>query len=188
MYGHFYDNNRGNQDWYHLCPHIQFHKVQDNPNFHRGDSDALRVLLETESEDVQRVYKMYTEHFSDTFFDPRSGNQLNTGESMFEHVKNSSVKAAYTQNYQYIHLASLSSVYLPTDLWVPSSKIIKPQYGRQFAVGIFKNWLDNKWETSIEAYHKKMDNLIEYKEGALPEDNTNTSSDKSFTFGNGESY
>ena len=101
--------------------------------------------------------------------------------------KNSSFKASYTQNYQYIHLASLSSVSLPTDLWVPSTDIVKPQYGRQFAVGLFKNFFDNKWETSIEAYHKKMDNLIEYKEGALPEDNTNTSSDNSFTFGNGES-
>jgi len=102
--------------------------------------------------------------------------------------KSSSVKTSYTQNYQYIHLASLSSVSLPTDLWVPSTKIVKPQYGRQFAVGLFKNWKDNKWETSIEAYHKKMDNLIEYKEGALPEDNTNTASDESFTFGDGESY
>ena len=82
----------------------------------------------------------------------------------------------------------MSSVSLPTDLWVPSTKIVKPQYGRQFAVGLFKNWRDNKWETSIEAYHKKMDNLIEYKEGALPEDNTNTASDQSFTFGDGESY
>jgi hypothetical protein len=102
--------------------------------------------------------------------------------------KNSSIKAAYTQNYQYIHLASLSSVSLPTDLWVPSTEAVKPQYGRQFAIGLFKNWFDNKWETSIEGYHKKMDNLIEYKEGALPEDNTNTSSDQSFTFGSGESY
>ena len=101
--------------------------------------------------------------------------------------KNSSFKASYTQNYQYIHLASLSSVSLPTDLWVPSTDIVKPQYGRQFAVGLFKNFFDNKWETSIEAYHKKMNNLIEYKEGALPEDNTNTSSDNSFTFGDGES-
>ena len=33
-----------------------------------------------------------------------------------------------------------------------------------------------------------MENLIEYKEGILPEDNTNTSSDDAFTFGNGESY
>ena len=65
--------------------------------------------------------------------------------------------------------------------------IVKPQYGRHFAVGLFKNWKDNKWET-VEAYHKKMDNLIEYKEGALPEDNTNTASDESFTFGDGESY
>ena len=33
-----------------------------------------------------------------------------------------------------------------------------------------------------------MKNLIEYKEGVLPEDNTNTSSDDSFTFGSGNSY
>ena len=93
MYGHFYDNNRGNQDWYHRCPHIQFHKVQDNPHFQQGDSHTLHALMEKQSDDVKRVYKMYTEHFSDTFFDPLSGNYLDTGESMFEHVKNSSVKA-----------------------------------------------------------------------------------------------
>ena len=55
--------------------------------------------------------------------------------------KTSSLKTSYTQNYQYIHLASVSSVSLPTDLWIPSSKIIKPQYGRQFALGYFKIFL-----------------------------------------------
>ncbi|MGC6428457.1 MAG: TonB-dependent receptor [Flavobacteriales bacterium] len=102
--------------------------------------------------------------------------------------KKSSFKASYTQNYQYVHLASFSSVSLPTDLWIPSSKLVKPQYGRQFGLGLFRNFFDNKWETSIEAYHKKMDNLIEYKEGVFPEDNSNTDSDDSFTFGSGESY
>ena len=102
--------------------------------------------------------------------------------------KKSSLKASYTQNYQYVHLASFSSVSLPTDLWIPSSKLVKPQYGRQFGLGLFRNFFDNKWETSIEAYHKKMDNLIEYKEGVFPEDNSNTDSDDSFTFGSGESY
>ena len=38
------------------------------------------------------------------------------------------------------------------------------------------------YETSMELYYKEMDNLIEYKEGILPEDNTNSSSDNSFTF------
>ena len=41
---------------------------------------------------------------------------------------------------------------------------------------------------SVEAYHKKMENLIEYREGVFPEDNTNSSQDDAFTFGNGESY
>ena len=100
----------------------------------------------------------------------------------------SSVKASYTENYQYVHLASTSSVSLPTDLWVPSSTGIKPKFSRQYALGYFKNFRDNMYETSLEAYYKEMTNLIEYKEGYLPEDNTNTSSDDSFTFGDGDSY
>ena len=100
----------------------------------------------------------------------------------------SSVKGAYTQNYQYIHLASTSSVSLPTDLWVPSSAVIEPKFSEQYALGFFKNFKENMYETSIEAYYKNMTNLIEYKEGVLPEDNTNSSSDDAFVFGDGESY
>ena len=100
----------------------------------------------------------------------------------------SSLKTSYTENYQYIHLASTSSVSLPTDLWVPSSTVIKPKFSRQYAIGYFKNLKDNMYETSLEAYYKEMTNLIEYREGFLPEDNTNQSSDNSFTFGEGDSY
>ena len=94
----------------------------------------------------------------------------------------SSVKTSYSENYQYIHLASTSLVSLPTDLWVPSSTAIKPKFSRQYALGYFKNFNDNMYETSLEGYYKEMTNLIEYKEGFLPEDNTNQSSDNSFTF------
>jgi hypothetical protein len=100
----------------------------------------------------------------------------------------SSVKGAYTQNYQYIHLASTSSISLPTDLWIPSSSGIEPKFADQYALGYFKNLKDNIYETSIEAYYKEMTNLLEYKEGVLPEDNTNSSSDGSFAFGDGDSY
>jgi len=100
----------------------------------------------------------------------------------------SSIKGAYTQNYQYIHLASTSSVSLPTDLWVPSSAGIEPKFADQYALGYFKNLKDNMYETSVEAYYKEMTNLLEYKEGVLPEDNTNSSSDDAFAFGDGDSY
>ena len=43
----------------------------------------------------------------------------------------SSIKAAYTMNYQYIQLASISPIALPTDVWVPASDKLKPQESQQ---------------------------------------------------------
>lgn len=100
----------------------------------------------------------------------------------------SSVKFSYTQNYQYIHLASLSSVSLPTDLWIPSTDIIKPQFANQVSVGYFRNFFDNNFETSVEAYYKVMQNQIDYKDGATPQDGLVDNVDYSFTFGKGTSY
>ena len=100
----------------------------------------------------------------------------------------SSVKAAFTRNFQYIHLASLSGVSLPTDVWVPSSDKVKPQIGNQYAAGYFRNFYENKYEGSVEVYYKTMENLVEYKEGALPGDNINDNSDNHLTFGTGDSY
>lgn len=102
--------------------------------------------------------------------------------------KKSSIKLGFAQNYQYIHLASISSVSLPTDVWMPSTSIIKPQHSTQYALGYFRNFKDNAFETSVEVYYKDMRNLVDYKEGALPDDNVNDNVDNAFTFGHGWSY
>ncbi len=106
----------------------------------------------------------------------------------YELSKSLSLKASYTNNYQYIHLASISAVSLPTDVWMPSTEVIKPQIGNQYALGVFKNFKENMFETSIEGYYKDMKNLIEYKEGAQPQDNVKDNPDNSFTFGRGEAF
>ena len=100
----------------------------------------------------------------------------------------SSIKAGYTHNYQYLHLTSLSATSLPTDVWIPSTDRVKPQFGIQYSVGYFRNFLDNQFESSIELYYKTMDNLVEYQEGTLPEDNVNDNIDNLLTFGEGYSY
>jgi hypothetical protein len=100
----------------------------------------------------------------------------------------SSIKAAYTRNLQYVHLATLSPISLPTDIWVPCSDVVKPQDGYQVALGYFKNFRDNDYETSVEIYYKNMKNQVEFIPGALPEDNVNNNTDNNFTFGSGESY
>lgn len=101
---------------------------------------------------------------------------------------NTSLKASYTRNFQYVHLASMSSVSLPTDLWVPSSDVVEPQKADQYALGFFKNFKKNMYESSVEVYYKTMDNVVEFGEGELPENNINDNVDNGFVFGNGLSY
>ena len=96
-----------------------------------------------------------------------------------------SLKAAVTRNLQFIHLVSNAGTTLPTDIWVPSTYRVKPQIGWQYATGIFKNFKDNLWETSIEVYYKTMANQIEYKEGYTPGIGD---PEESFVFGKGWSY
>lgn len=99
-----------------------------------------------------------------------------------------SIKASFTMNYQYIHMASYTSVSLPTDIWVPSTSIVKPQIGYQYSLGYFRNFYKNMWETSLELYYKDMRNQIEFKEGSSATDNLKNNTDNNFTFGKGWSY
>ncbi|MGZ4034463.1 MAG: TonB-dependent receptor plug domain-containing protein, partial [Bacteroidia bacterium] len=100
----------------------------------------------------------------------------------------SSIKASYTYNLQYIHLASLSAVTLPIDTWVPSSELVKPQKGSQYSLGYFRNFKDNKYEASVEIYYKDLKNQIEYKDGSLPGAAVNDNTDNEFVFGTGKAY
>lgn len=98
----------------------------------------------------------------------------------------SSIKAAVTRNIQYIHLVSNAGTTLPTDLWVPSTYRVKPQIGWQYALGYFRNFNNNMFETSLELYYKTMQNQIEYREGYTP--NTLKDPEEDFVFGKGWSY
>lgn len=96
-----------------------------------------------------------------------------------------SIKASVTRNLQYIHLVSNSGTTLPTDLWVPSTYIVKPQISWLYAAGLFKNFNDNTWETSLEVYYKDMQNQVEYQEGYTP---SLKDPEEEFVFGKGWSY
>lgn len=97
-----------------------------------------------------------------------------------------SIKGSVTRNLQYIHLVSNAGTTLPTDIWVPSTYKVKPQMSWLYAAGLFKNFKDNMYETSIEVYYKQMQNQIEYKEGYVP--STLDDTENSFVFGKGWSY
>ncbi|MDB4195497.1 TonB-dependent receptor [Flavobacteriales bacterium] len=102
--------------------------------------------------------------------------------------ENSSFKFGSTLNYQYMHLVSVGGNSLPTDLWIPSTDVIKPQQAIQFNMGYFRNFKNNMFETSVEVYYKDLQNLIEFKDAADPSDGVNDNIDNQVTFGDGYSY
>ncbi len=100
--------------------------------------------------------------------------------------RNLSLKAAYAEMTQYIHLLTNAGIGLPTDLWVPATATIKPEHSDITSAGVASN-LNNAYEFSVEGYYKTMRGLIEYKEGASYLNIEGDWQDKVET-GNGESY
>lgn len=78
----------------------------------------------------------------------------------------SSVKASYSRTIQYMSLASNSTSGMPLDVWFPASPNVKPQSADQFGVGYFRNFFDNRIETSVEGFYKKMYHVIDFKDHA----------------------
>ncbi|HBG70945.1 MAG: TonB-dependent receptor [Bacteroidetes bacterium GWF2_43_63] len=105
----------------------------------------------------------------------------------------SSMKASWTMMNQSVHLLSSTGMGLPTDLWVPSTKNIKPQKAWQAALGYARD-LPKGLALTIEGYYKKSDNVIGYREGASfmmindPSDANQFSWEENITAGQGWSY
>lgn len=77
-----------------------------------------------------------------------------------------SVKAAYNTLRQYIHLLSNTTAISPTDTYKLSDPNVKPQFGQQVSLGLYRNAKSNTIETSVEVYYKKIDDYLDYKSGA----------------------
>jgi hypothetical protein len=81
--------------------------------------------------------------------------------------KNSSVKFSYNRMRQYIQMLSNTTAINPTDTWKLSDQHIKPQIGDQFSLGFYRYLKGNMFETSVEAYYKITESMIDYKNGAV---------------------
>lgn len=98
----------------------------------------------------------------------------------------SSIKASYNRMYQYLHLISNTNSPTPLDIWTPTGQFIKPQESDQIALGYFRNFADNMYETSIEGYYKTLNNLVDYVDGADLIVNNNIETE--VLSGSGEAY
>lgn len=97
-----------------------------------------------------------------------------------------SLKASYVRNVQNLHLISNSTASNPTDKWVASTNIIKPEISDQVSLGYYQNIAGNKWELTTEVYYKTMKNQIDYRNGA--DIFNNNAIETQLLFGEGRAY
>ena len=106
--------------------------------------------------------------------------------AMYQVDEHSSVKASYSRTVQYAQVASSATGGLPFDVWFPVSPNVKPQKCDQFALGYFRNFLNDAIETSVEVYYKNMKNVIDFKDNAITY--ANLSLDAELRTGKGRSF
>lgn len=78
-----------------------------------------------------------------------------------------SVKASYNRLHQYIFMLTNTIALAPTDKWKLADYYIEPMVGDQVSLGFYTNFGKKRMlEFSVEGYYKKVNNLVEYKDGA----------------------
>ena len=76
-----------------------------------------------------------------------------------------SVKAAYARTSQNIHALRNQNTSTPFDRYTLSSNIVKPEIADQVSLGIFAATSDQAYDVSLEGYYRKVDNVLDYRDG-----------------------
>jgi len=96
------------------------------------------------------------------------------------------LRGSFAVAHQALHMLTRNDIYLPTDVWYPSTKDVTPSRAIQGAVGFEASSFDQTFLFSVEAYYKDLKDIYEYKEGA--NFSFNTEFEKQLTSGRGEAY
>jgi TonB-dependent Receptor Plug Domain/CarboxypepD_reg-like domain len=95
-----------------------------------------------------------------TFFSPQPRVNI-----VYECHPHANIHISYARMSQFLHLLSNTGAGLPTDLWVPATNAVPPSISDQVTFGTA--WaLPGEITMDIELFYKKIDNIIEFQQGA----------------------
>ena len=96
------------------------------------------------------------------------------------------IRGSFAIANQALHLLNRNDIYLPTDVWYPSTSGIKPSKSTQGSLGFEVTSIDRSFLFSLDSYYKDMKNLYEYVNN--PDFAYGTNIEDQLTKGRGESY
>lgn len=103
----------------------------------------------------------------------------------YRFLSDHALKLGYAKMQQNIHLLTSNGTGMPTDYWLPPTKKLKPQNSVQYTAGWAHTTKDRRYEMSVEAYYKEMQNLISFKDGAASFTGVNNWEDQVISGGQG---
>lgn len=156
-----------------LSDKISFNAGLRYSSFFRLGNQTINTYANNQAVTYNEAFKIYekaTPTGTETFgknktmasygnFEPRFGIAYSLNDD-------TSIKASYNRMAQYLHLISNTQSPTPLDVWAPSGTFLKPQILDQFAVGYFKNIQNGKYTVEIESFYKKIQNRLDYIDGA----------------------
>lgn len=84
----------------------------------------------------------------------------------YELDEKTSLKAGYARTYQYLAQISNTASATPIDIWQLANQHIEPQFSDNFSVGFFKDFGIKKYQSSIEAFYRKSEGILDYRDFA----------------------
>lgn len=120
---------------------------------------------DTKTYDSNNVVTNIVQHGKNEFYNSYPNFEPRINATFLLNDK-TSLKASYNRTVQNLHLLSNSTSSSPTDLWMPSTEILKPEKGDQWSFGVFKNLANNKFEFSIEGFYRQLYNQVDFENGA----------------------
>ncbi|MCD0472225.1 TonB-dependent receptor domain-containing protein [Flavobacterium sp. JAS] len=141
--------------------------------FYRLGGEEISTYQNGQAVVYNPLYKIYEEGTPTGTISYKSGETISKFDNLepraalsYAFDDNTSVKASYNRMAQYIHMLSNTQSPLPMTIWTPSGPFTKPQILDQYAVGYFKNFKDKEYSFEGELFYKKIQNRIDYIDGA----------------------
>ncbi len=125
-----------------------------------------------------RLSGFYNDGSFFTGIEPRLAGKYSLNDKM-------SLKGSYARMFQYVHLVSNSAIALPTDVWYPSTELVRPEISDQVAMGL--TWqLGPSVILTNEYFYKWLGNQVDFRDHAQLFANDDL--EQEFAFGDGYAY
>ncbi len=97
-----------------------------------------------------------------------------------------SVKGGYSRTSQFINQIFNTAAPTPVNQWKLSDQYVQPMRSHNYTLGVFRNFKNNLWETSMEVYYRDIDQLFDFRDFA--DLNVNDQLETELLNGEGRSY